>query len=148
MAEHIAGRANSWDKLDVLDEHFHSLSQVYPHLANPVQLQKAAGAWAAFPAPTEIIPVNTVAADFDIHFISVSTISANGSYLLALYMGAALSEVLIGEFDFYRNAVQSQEGSQPFQTIIIPANTRISASISSSNAAQDTCFIKLRFHVY
>lgn len=148
MAEHISGRANTFDKVEIIEEHLHSKGFVYPELANTVQLTAGAGVWAAYPTPTEIIPANTIVTDFDIHFVSVSGISANGSYMLELYQGAALSETGIGEIDFYRNAVQSQEGSQPFLSFIVKANSRISAAISSGNAAADTCNIKLRYHVY
>lgn len=131
-----------------LDEHFHSKSEVYPELSDPIQLQKASGAWAAYPTPTEIIPASAIGDTFDIHWISISGISANGDYTLKLYSGAALSEVEIATIDFTRNAVQSQEGAQPNQDIIVPANTRISAAISDGNAGQDTCKVKVRFHRY
>ena len=132
----------------ILNEHFHSESLVYPELANPIVVQKAAGAWAAYPTPTEIIPINTYNFIFDIHWVSISAISANGDYTLKLYSGAPASEIAIGVVDFARNAVQSQEGAQPHQDIIVPANTRISAALSSGNAAQDTCAVKLRGHPY
>lgn len=146
--EHIAGRARNADKLDVMEEHFHGQALVYPVLANPVTLTKAAGAWAAYPTPTEVIPANTVTEDFDIHFVTVSAISANGAYMLAIYEGAGGSETLIAEMDFYRNAVQSQEGASPVITRILAKNTRISMAISSGNAAQDTAQVKARYHVY
>jgi len=148
MVEHIASRARNYDKLDAIEEHLHGQSLVYPQLASPITLTSAAGIWAAYPAPTEIVPVNTVVTDFDIHWVSISAISANGDYMLRLYTGAALSEVFLSEFDFYRTAVQSQEGSAPIITVIVRKNTRISAAISSGNAGANTVNVKVRYHVY
>jgi hypothetical protein len=131
------------------DEHFHAKSEVYPELANPIQLQKDSGAWAAYPATkTEIISAGQIDKDFDIHWISVSGISANGNYTVKLYSGLAGAEIEIGTVDFTRNAIQSQEGAQPNQDVILSAGTRVSAGLSSGNAAQDTCNIKLRYHKY
>lgn len=148
MSEQIAGRARSWDKLDVIEKHIHGSAMVYPQLAAPITLTKAAGAWAAYPTPTEIIPANTIISDFDIHWISIANISATGNYMLRLYTGAAGSEVFLCELDFYRTAVNAVIGSQPGLSPIIKKNTRISAAISSGNAAADTADIKLRYHTY
>lgn len=143
-----AGKKTSYDILHILEEHFHSQPFLYPLLAGSVTLTKAANVWEPYPTPTEIIPVNTITDDFDIHFLNVSAISANGEYVIALYKGAAMSEVLIGEYGAVRNAVQSQEGSRPIITELLDANTRISAAISSSNAGQDTVNIKVEGHTY
>ena len=142
------GQVSVAGNLHTLHEHFHSTSNVYPRLANPVLLTKASGAWAALPTPKEIIPANTVVLTFDLHFALVDTISANGNYTIALYTGAAGAETLITTFAVSRSAVMSQEGSIPIITSLIPANTRISASLSSGNAAQDTLKIKLLYHTY
>lgn len=133
----------------ILNEHAHSVTKVYPRLANPIQLQKDAGVWAAIPTTkTEIVPAGIIGEDFDIHWIQVSTISANGNYVICLYSGGAGVEVLMGEMVVSRNAVQSQEGSALILTPIVPANTRISAGVSSSNNAQDTLDIKIMYHEY
>lgn len=142
------GSNTLFGNMDRLNEHIHSAMRTYPELADHVLLTKAAGAWAAYPTPTEIIPANGIAEDFDIHWISVSTISANGSYMLRLYKGAVEAEVLIASIPLVRTAVTSQEGSALCTTPIIPANTRISAAISSGNAAQNTLSIKLGYHTY
>lgn len=132
-----------------LEEHVHSTARIYPGLANPVQLQKDAGVWAAIPATkTEIIPASTIGNDFDIHWFQVGSISANGSYMICLYQGGIGVETLIGEAAVSRSAVQSQEGSALILTPIVVANTRISAGLSSSNNAQDTLLIKVMYHEY
>ncbi len=132
-----------------LEEHVHSIARVYPRLANPVQLQKDTGVWAAIPSTkTEIIPAGTIGIDFDIHWFQVSSISANGNYIICLYQGGIGVETLIGEVSVSRTAVQSQEGSALITTPIVLANTRISAGISSSNNAQDSLLVKLMYHEY
>ena len=137
-----------YGKATKLDEHFHNEVFLYPSLAGSVTLTKAAGAWAACPTPTEIIPVNTITEDFDLHFMNVSGISANGEYSICLYQGLAGAETLLGVYGAVRNAVQSQEGTRPIITPFIPANSRISAAISSENAAADTLNIKVEGHTY
>jgi hypothetical protein len=104
--------------------------------------------WAAYPTPTQIIAAGDITNDFDLHFLNIAALSANGEYQIALYTGAAFSEVLIGEFGAVRNAVQSQEGSRPILTPLLPANTRISAALSSSNAGANSLSIKVEGHEY
>ena len=121
---------------------------VYPELGNPVTLTKASGAWAAYPTPTEIIPVNTITSDFDICSVSVNTISDAGDYTLALYKGLVGSEVKLCSIPISRTATASQEGSLLTGIIKLPMNTRISAAISGSNAAQNTLTTKIQYHRY
>lgn len=132
----------------LVEEHLHNKVFLYPDLASSITLTKAAGAWAAHPTPTEIIPVNTITEDFDLHFLNVNAISANGEYSIKLYTGAGGAEVLLGTYGAARNAVQSQEGSRNILTDVILANTRISAAITSENAAADTLNIKVEGHTY
>jgi len=134
--------------LHIINEHLHNIVFIRPSLAGSVTLTSGAGAWAAYPTPTQIIAANNITEDFDLHFLDISDISANGEYQIALYTGAALSEVLVGEFGAVRNAVQSQEGARNILTPLFDANTRISAALSSSNAGANTINIKLEGHKY
>ena len=129
--------------------HSHAIGKVYPLLANPITLTKAANAWVAFPASkTEIVPVNIITRPFDIHSVSISTLSVVGDYIIALYSGAAGSEVIIGYVVATRSASGSTEGIVSTMTTIIPANTRISAALTSGNATADTVRIKIFYHEY
>ena len=92
---------------------------------------------------TDVIP-----ADFDIHRIGISALSANGDYEVVLFSGAAASEVEICRTSAVRNAVQSQEASQAVNTPLMAAKTRISARVLSGNANADTCSIKINYHTY
>ncbi len=130
-----------------LEEHAHKEQRVYPELANPITLTKAAGAWAAYPAPIEIVPASTITESFDVHFVTISNISANGNYNLNLYSGGGGSEVFIGAVTFTRTANKDQ-AALVIQTPIIPPNTRISGALSSSNAAADTADVKIEYHTY
>ncbi len=135
--------------LERISDHIHSAAAIYPVLATGVTLTKGAGAWAAYPeAKTEIVPVDTITSPFDIHWIDVNTISANGQYTITLYSGLAGAEVKIAEVAISRTAVFSQEGAVPVITPIVSANSRISAAISSSNVAADTLIAKVGYHTY
>lgn len=128
-------------------EHNHGETFTYPALANPVTLTAGGTAWAAHPSPTEVIPATTIGSDFDIHWITISGISANGDYELCLYTGSANTKA--ATVPFTRNAVQSQEGSLTLITpLILSANDKVSASISSGNAAADTAKVKVSYHTY
>ena len=133
----------------IFNEHFHSPVFIKPNLAGSITLTSDAGTWAAMNATkTEIIPAGGVTSIFDIHFMDISDISANGEYQIELYKGGIGAEISIGNFGTGRNAVQSQEGARPIITEMLPANTRISAALSSSNAGANTLMIKLEGHMY
>jgi hypothetical protein len=153
--QHVIGNklddesGNSLYSKNYLEEtHIHNNIFLFPELADCIELTKASGIWADFPTPTEIIPANAVTAPFDLHFMNISEISADGQYVIALYKGAPGSEERIGIFGAARTAVLSQEGSRNIITPVIPANTRISAALSSENSAQNTLCLKLEGHPY
>lgn len=130
-------------------EHFHSPVFIRPNLANSIALTSESGSWAAFPATkTEIIPAGDITLDFDLHFMDIANISANGEYQIELYKGDIGSEISIGNFGPTRTAAQSQEGSRQIITEMLPANTRVSAALSSSNAGANTLTLKLEGHKY
>lgn len=140
----------------VINRHLHSVTMLYPLLGDPIVLTKDAGAWAAFPSSkTEIIPANTILQPFDIHWIHCTLLSALGNYVIALYAGEVGSEKIIGYAPASRSAIGGTEGSLALITAdiselhgLIPANTRISAALSSGNAAVDTLRIKILYHSY
>jgi len=128
-------------------QHVHQPAKVYPTLQDPIALAAAAGAWAAFPTPTEIIPANTITNAFDVHWVLCSDLSEVDYYELKLYTGGAGSEVEIGHIAFHRTSVFNQEGNLPIQVTRIAANSRISAAISCGTASA-TCGVKLYYHEY
>jgi hypothetical protein len=142
-------------RLYVISKHLHSVGMVYPLLANPVTLTKDAGIWSAFKTvKTEVIPANTIIKPFDIHFANITNLSAIGNYVIALYYGEAGSEVLCGYAIATRTAIGGTEGTCPVTSAgnalhdLIPANSRISAAVTSGNATADTLGVKLHYHTY
>ena len=128
--------------------HIHSPAQLYPVLDDPITVTASANAWTDYGSWVEIIPANTITNTFDIHWVDIYDISANGNYVLQLWAWASGSEVVIWTVWFGRNAVQSQEWNVPIQIPPQPANNRIAARLSSSNANDDTCDVKLYYHEY
>jgi len=134
--------------LNTLYAHIHGESFVYPDHADAVTATAAAAAWAETGTLVEIIPANTIESAFDIHWINISGISENSEIQVDLYAGESGSEVLIGSVPAVRNAVQSQEGSAKVQIPQQPANTRITARLSSSTTNATTANIKVVGHNY
>ena len=103
----------------------------------------AAETFEAADKVTDVIPD-----DFAIHRISINSLSANGSYEVVLFSGASGSEVEIARTSATRNAVQSQEGTAAINTPLLEGKTRVSARLLSSNAAADTCVVKVEYNTY
>ena len=124
-------------------EHIHGSGDVYPSLANDEQVVAAAGAWA-LGAFKEIVPAGGITTDFDIHFLEISTASANDVFEVWLYA----VEVLIAKARFARTTNQVRVASKPVQTPIIPANTQIQAKLASQAGGSKTADISIQFHPY
>jgi len=125
------------------DEHHHTGGDVFPTLAADVQVVSAGGAWA-LGAFKEIVPINTITDDFDIHFIEVSTASANDVFELHLFA----VETLISKVRFARTTNQVRIAAKPNQTVIIPANTQIQAKLACAGGGSKTADISIQFHPY
>lgn len=128
--------------------HVHGASFVYPDKAAPVTLTSAAAAWAETGNIIEIIPANTITKAFDLHWASLSAISAELDGIIDLYSGAIGAEVKIGAVDVSRTANFAREAAAPVQIPQQPANTRISGKFSDSTTSARTVRIKLYGHVY
>ena len=135
-------------RLHTLDDHAHGKSEVYPTMADGVVVTATANVWTDLGAFAVIAPTNAITVDFDIHFVSVENISANGVYEIVLYAGADAAEVEIGRKRFSQNAVQDSIVNVPFQTPMIAANTQIKAKLASDNAVANTVTISLSTHPY
>lgn len=132
-------------KSEVLEEHIHSISKVYPTGEAGVTVTASATAWT-LGSFAEIIPASTVGESFDIHFIDVEGISADATYELALYGG----ETEIGRIRFTAATIANATffTSFPCQTPLLAANTQIQAKLMSSTAVADTMTISLFYHEY
>ena len=131
-----------------LKEHAHAVASVLPTMADGVVVTAADTDWTGLGAFAVVAAANAITSDFDIHYISVENISANGVYELSLWSGADAAEVLIGTVRLVQNAVQDSTVNIPFMTPLIAANTQIKAKLASDNAAADTVTISLGYHTY
>jgi hypothetical protein len=133
--------------LHILSEHFHSVMKCYPVAADPVTITGGAGVWAEG-AKVEIVPASTIDDEFDIHFVSISDISAADNYEFILYAGGVGSEVEIARVPFTRGSVQVDSTQLKITTPLIFADERISGALATSGGGSDTCDVKLGYHTY
>jgi len=128
--------------------HVHGAAFLYPRLASPVALASAAGAWNQGGSIVEIIPANTITKAFDLHWLTVTALSATLEGVVILYQGAPGAEVEMCAIDVTRTSNFIQEGPTPIQVPQIPANARISAKFIDSTSGAQSCAVKLRGHTY
>ena len=88
--------------------------------------------------------IDVIPSDFDVHFLSIENLSANGVYEIVLH--AAGTE--IGRVRCTKNAAQDGTVNVPIQTPIIAAYSAITAKVSTDNAAGDTVTISMFYHTY
>ncbi len=144
--EHIAGRPSVHNEVHVLEEHAHSLSQVYPTLANGVTVTGAAGAWTLGNF-VEIIPANTFGIDFDVHWINIEASSADDIYELVLYAGTDE----IGRVRFTISRTAGARVLLPpvyFQCRVQAKNSQIQAKVANAGGGSETITISLHVHEY
>lgn len=133
--------------LDLMYQHIHQRARVYPDLDDNVVATSGAGAWA-LGSIVEIVPADTIASEYDVHFVNVSDMSSNDQFQLNLYSGGAGSEVEIGAIRFVRDTVFAQTGYIPIQIVPLPANTRLSAAIACAGGGSKTVDISVYYHQY
>ncbi len=124
-------------------EHVHTASNVYPTLAGGVAVGTAVGVWTLSAAFVEIVPINTITTDFDIHHICIEALDDNAVYEIVLYA----VEVEIARVRVVKNAVMEGTQNVPIQCAIIPANTQIQAK-SASSVGNSAATISIFYHVY
>lgn len=142
IIDHIAERETAYDKVEILSEHAHSASCIYPTLAAGVTATTAAGAWTLGNF-VEVVPVNTITEDFDIHHINIEAVSADDCYEIVLY--AETTE--IGRVRGYVKD-QASHPNWKFQDKLIAANSQIQAKVASSLGGAATMTISLHYHTY
>ena len=138
--------ATLFGRLMELIEHVHRAQQVYPTLADGVTLTTAAGDWG-LGTITEIVPINTIPAEFDIHEVLIEDVNTQDkTYEIILYYGAG--DVECGRSRF---AATSNKGGVPavaMQTILVPANSRIRGQLAIEDGGNKTAKMSLRYHEY
>lgn len=145
MAQHIAGKPSQFDILKVLSEHNHSEEKCYPTGASGVTVTGAAGAWT-LGAYAEIVPVDTITKDFDIHHIVVEDASADDEYELVLYAGT--TEIARRKVRPDTSIFSGALPEIPIQTPMIAKNSQIQAKVMSKGGGSDTITISIQYHTY
>lgn len=129
--------------------HVHGKSFVYPTLADDVVLTAAAGAWADTGVKTEVIPAATLTdSAFDLHWINIANISANGTIQIDIFKGTVGNEVLIGSTRASRTTNQDRNGPSRIQIPQQLSGERISCRLSDSTAGALTCQVSFEGHFY
>lgn len=128
--------------------HIHGASFLYPDKAAPVTLISDISAWGLAGNKIEVIPAGAMARAFDLHWASLSDISATLDGVIDIYAGPVGQEVLIGSVDVVRTSNFSREAPAPVQIPQQPAGTRISCRFADSTASSRTVRIKFYGHVY
>lgn len=133
----------------LIEEHIHSVQLVYPDLAAAVSIVSVNGAGTWTPgADTQVIPINTITALYDIHFVSIATISANANCQLDLYQGADGAGTKIASLTFARNDAFQRSFPLPITTPVLAANRRVYAKLADSDDAGITVTFKVWYHTY
>lgn len=132
-----------------VDDHVHSPQLIYPSLANPLSITSTTGGGTWTPgADTEIIPINTIASIYDIHFISIATVDTNSNIQIDFYKGANGAGAHIFSISATRITSTLRSFSLPVTCPQLPANTRIYAKMADNNDAGVICTFKPWYHVY
>lgn len=145
LAKHIANHTTIWDKVEVIEEHIHKEQKVYPTLAAGVTITSSASA-DTLGNYAEIVPINTITEDFDIHFVNIEAVSAAATYELVLYVET--TEIARLRFTAVGTPNNFTFPFRPLTCPVLAKNSQIQAKLSSDNAVADTATISIEYHLY
>ena len=146
---HVLGADTILEHLNTSYYHIHGLPFVYPDHADTILLTAGGGAWNLTGNIIEVIPANTLNVEsFDLHWINIADISANGEVQVDIYKGSIGNEVRIGATRSQRNAVQSRENANRIQVAQQVTGERISCRLSDSTAGSLDCRVSFEGHYY
>lgn len=129
----------------ILNDHVHSPQQVYPTLAGGVPVLGGA-AWT-LGAFVEIVPINTIASPFDIHWVFVENATADSAYELVLYE-AAVERARVRFTRDVAGASTEPLISVPCQTVLFAPNSQVQAKLASAAGGPDTGTVSIGYHTY
>ncbi len=133
-------------RLQQIIEHIHTAQSVYPIGADGVTLTTAAGDWA-LGTIIEIVPINTITSEFDIHEVLVEDVSTQDkTYELILYYGE--SDIECGRTRFAASSTKGGVPAVAMQTGILPANSKIRAQLAIQDGGGKTAKVSVRYHEY
>lgn len=139
------GKKTESDRVDLISDHIHSEAKVYPTLAAGVTVASSATPYT-LGSFVEVVPVSTIAGEFDIHWINLQSVSAAGDYELAVYDTTTLLGTV--QFSVLGTPNNLKLSSLPFLSVICPAGVQVQAKLSSGNAVADTATISISYHIY
>jgi len=144
MTEHISGRANVFDKVEILEEHAHGQAKVYPTLA--AGLDVLSGAVWTLGDFVELIPINTIDVDFDIHWMVLENVTDDETYELVFYnVETEMSRIRFSADNAAGNRITMSP--VPVMMGIQKANSQIQVKLASSGDAE-TATISITYHTY
>ena len=137
------------EEIEIISDHIHGVQFVYPNLATAVSIASTTGIGSWTPGGnTEVVPINTITSPYDIHFISIATISANANCQLDLYQGADGAGTKICSVTFTRNDNFQRSFPLPVITPLMAANRRVYANLADSADDGITVTFKVWYHTY
>lgn len=109
------GENSILDHLNTSYYHVHGAAFLYPDKVVPVTLTSGIPSWDQGGAITEVIPANGIIKNFDLHWCSISEISASLDGVIDIFSGGVGNEVKIGAVDVVRTSNFSRENPVPVQ---------------------------------
>ena len=129
--------------------HLHGANFIYMDKAAPITLNSDAAAWGIAATPTIIIPANTITKNFDLHWASLSAISAVLDGIIDIYGDVGNGWFKIGPLcDVVRTSNFSREEPVRVQVPQLKANMAIGVIFSDSTTSSRSVRLKLHGHVY
>ena len=130
-------------EMDIVEEHIHSVQQVAPSTAIGILVTAGAAPWDLGAESGTIL--TGPAAWFDIHYIDIETISANGNYQLNIYANS----VIKASVTFTKKSVTADDYVRcPVITPLLAAGSVITAKLGSLAGGAETCRVKVWYHQY
>jgi len=141
----VLGYSNSTYK------HIHNPSYVYPNDCSLVAALTSATA-NTFGNFAELIPANGITVSFDIHWLNIQDVSANGTYILELHEVSnddlQVSEKYLGSLSVSRQDNFTRSTQIYMQIPVVAANKRIGVRAKKSGAGAGTISFNVMYHDY
>jgi len=132
--------------------HVHGASFILPD-EDPITVTSNVGAWGAITQDViqEVLAVNQIIKDYDIHWCSVSDISAALQGMLYYYTRESDAEPWVffrAACDVVRTTAQSREIQSPSMISQIKAGTALGVGFKTDSVGAQSCKVKVYGHVY
>lgn len=138
----LLGRNDSL--IAILNDHAHSAQRVWRTETVPITLTSGGGAWT-LGSFAEMVAVDQITSDFDIHWAIINDPNTNESYEIAFFYGA--TDIACGRLCFTRSNNFVNSISVPMMTPLIPANSRIRVKMADGTGGS-VAKMKILYHIY